>query len=88
MNLLLLRSVARLPWSRVIAMHLKCDPAGEVSIPGCIYRSTSWRRRVMDPSLHDASDMHSEIVSIALGIVIQGKCEHAGRNVKKYNFAG
>lgn len=69
-------------------MHLKCDTAGEAAntLPGCIYRRTSWRRRVMVPCLHDPSDTESEILCIALGIVISERCGHAGKNVKKCGF--
>lgn len=84
-NLLLLKLVARLSWSRMITMHLKCDMAREATntLPGCIYgSSTSWRRRVMLPSLHDPSDVNSEISCVTLGIVISERCGCPGRKVK------
>ena len=71
------------------AMHLKCDTAGEAAntLPSCIYRSsTSWRRSIMVPSLHDPSDTGSEILCITLSIVISERRGHAGRSVKNCGF--
>lgn len=91
MNLLLLRSVAKFPWSRMIAMHVKWDTAGETAdtVPGYIYRrSASWRRRVMVLSLHEPSDAEFEILLITSGIIIQESWGLAGRNVKQCDSPG
>lgn len=91
MNLLLLRSVAKFPWSRMIAMHVKWDTAGEAAdtVPSYIYRrSTSWRRLVMVLSLHEPSDAEFEIFFVTLGIIIQERWGLAQINVKQCDSSG